>query len=384
MAATNAQRTLPDDLLEGASELHVQALFGNSKAKRKKAKLQLRANSGRDPEFWQKLDSPIKYHRQLRANAARSLYGNASSLDYDEWEDRSDLTVEETQKTLTGVDDLVAAGFAVDTSLARMVSMWQVKNDPGIAERSMNARARGTEDSTLTVPEGVPLPISHVDWEISQRQQINSQNFGEDIETSDGEAGVQTVREDAEDLLFNGWGKSVSTHSGDFQVHGYRTHPDAISDTSANFGGGDWDTGSNILDTIDGLLEALEQQGDNDNEGYMPEEYGVWLYVPTNRWGKITRTADPRGDGNINIITRIEQDYPYIDVRHAGALPAGEAVMVVQDSDIVDLADAQSATTMAWDIEGGMATRFKTMLCRVPRVKSTFDRASGIVHVTGI
>lgn len=372
-----AQRHMPDSgEFADPHPLIANALFGNDKRQQRQALKQIRANSGHSPRTWKELDKA--FWRGFYDPTAVSA--NARTLDYEEWEDRDDMVVPETQEVLTAVDDLVNAGFTRDTSLARLVSVYQKSNDfDDIAERSMDGRARSVEDSTVKEIAGVPLPISHVDYEISAREQQNSQNFGEDLETEDAEKAGRELREDLEDLIFNGWGTSVTTERGTFSIGGYTTDSSRITGSAT----GDWGTPSNVLDTLDAMLADMEQQGPNNNEGYMPEQEGAWVYVPTAQWGQVTRQADPRGDGNMNIRTRIQQDYPYVDIRHAGSLSGGNIVMVAQNRNVVDLADAQAPTNMSWDVEGGMATRFKALACRVPRIKSTKAGRSGIVHYTG-
>ncbi|WP_254535228.1 major capsid protein [Halomarina litorea] len=376
-----AYRSYPDDFVKGQSPLHRQALFASDKEARKEARIKIAKASGIGQSNWNTLTASVTDQVPDR----RRTLTAAQQLDFEEWEDRDPNVIPEPQKTLTAVDDLVAAGFTRDTSLARLVSVWQAKTDfDDVAETSMDGRARSTEDSIIKQLFGVPLPIIHVDYEMSARLQQNSANFGENLPNENASAAALEVRQAVEEQLFNGWGSTITTQDGSFKVYGYRTAPNRINDTATGFGGGDWGTATNIQPTIDGLLEAMEQQGSNNNEGYMPNELGAWLYVPTAKWGRLARTEDQRGDGNMSILQRLNRDYPYLDVRHAGSLPSDELVMVAKSRDVVDLADAAGLTTMAWDIEGGMAERFKVFECRVPRIKQPFSGKSGIVHATGV
>lgn len=368
---------------EPKNELQTTALFGNDRQAQKEAHKRLRANSGLSAADWDRLDKAVargRFGATNNAVARNTPSANAQTLDYEEWEDRDDMLLPETQQVLTAVDDLVQAGFTVDTSLARFTSVYEETNEfDDVAERSMDGRARGTEDSTVVEIDGVPLPIVHVDYEISAREQQNSQNFGESLDTQDAEKAARQVRENLEDLLFNGWGVNIETNRGTLDVTGYTTEPSRLTDTAA----GDWGTPSNVLDTVDNMENQLREQGPNDNEGYMPEQEGLWIYVPTAQWGELSQAEDPRGDGNMTLLERVNQNRPYIEFRHAGELDAGTIVGVIQNRNVVDLADAQAITNMSWDVEGGMATRYKTLACRVPRVKSTFEGRSGIIEITG-
>lgn len=371
------------------SDLHGVALFGppsaTSNAQRKQAQQtawkKIRAKSGLEPETWKAIDRAFTMgYRSPTANVGATA--NQQTLQFDEWEDRDDLVVEETTFRLTALDDLLNAGLVSDTSLARMISVYQKENKfaQGDVERSMDGRARSVEDRSVWEVAGVPLPISHFDFEISLREQQNSQNFGEDLETADARKAGRALREDLEDLVFNGWGPSITTSRGTFSVEGYTNATNRNTPTS----NGSWSTAQNVIDDVRANLNALEQQGSNNNEGYMPEELGVWWYIPTARWGDVTRQSDPEGDGNMNLRARIERDFPWVDIRHAGALGSDETVFVIQDPDVVDVADAQAPTTQSWEIEGGFATKYKSFACQVPRVKDTRAGVSGISHMTGI
>jgi len=357
---------------------HATALFNSGRAQ-EQAWAQIRAQSGLEPDQWSEIDKA--FMQGLRTPSANTT-SNAQTLEFDEWEDRDDMMIEETSFRLTAVDDLINAGFVHDTSLARLVSVWQSENkfDQSDVKRSMDGRSVSTEDRTVTEINGVPLPISHVDWEISEREQINSQNFGESLDTSDARKAGSALRRDLEDFVFNGFGPTLQTKNGDFDLNGYTNYTDRLTTS-----GRDWTASAqNVIDDVRDMIADVEQQGSNSNEGYMAEEMGAWLYIPTALWGTVTRQSDPEGDGNMNLRMRIEQDYPYLDLRHAGALGSSEAVMVIQSPDVVDLADAQAPTTQSWDIDGGFATRFKSLACRVPRLKSTRNGRSGINHYTDL
>lgn len=310
---------------------------------------------------------------------------NAQQLDYDEWIEHGDLVVDETQEQLTALDDLINAGLTHDTSPARMVSLFQKANafDRDNVERSMDARARGVEDSTVKARGGVPLPFSHFDYEISQREIQNSQNFGEALPTEDARKAGRALREDMEALIFNGWNRDVRTDGAVWSIDGYLNAPSTLTGSAAgDFG--DPDSGAmNILETIDSMLNEIETQGPDANEGYMPQEYGAWLYYATSQHGEIYRQADPRGEGNMSVAQRIEQDYPFLDLRHAGVLDPGHVVMVIQSQDVVDLANGQPPTNMSWEVENGLVTRYKTLGMQIPRIKSTREGRSGIAHFDG-
>jgi len=160
-------------------------------------------------------------------------------------------------------------------------------------------------------------------------------------------------------------------------MYGYKDSSVALTGSAS-----DWGTSSNVLDTFDGMLNDLESQTSENNRGPDPESQGAWVYFHPNQRSDL-RAADPRGDGNMSLRQRIQQDYPYLDLRASGALDDGEVIMVTKDSTFVEVINAQAPTNMSEETDFGLATKFKTMSCRVPFLKSTYDGIKGINYYTG-
>ncbi len=79
----------------------------------------------------------------------------------------------------------------------------------------------------------------------------------------------------------------------------------------------------------------------------------------------------------MNLLQRLQQDYPWIDFRMSGALNPDECVMVIQNTDVVDLADGQAPTTMSGEIDLGLATEYRHLGMRIPRIKQRTTRSTG-------
>jgi len=277
------------------------------------------------------------------------------------------------------VDDILQAAYTTDSSLARTVYTREREGTwSNRGERSMDGRAESMNDDTPLDFIGVPLPIAHVDYEISARKQQQSQNFGEDIETRKAREAGRTLRELEEEQMQNGWGPTVEDPRGNtLSMYGYKDSSVALTGSAS-----DWGTSSNVLDTFDGMLNDLESQTSENNRGPDPESQGAWVYFHPNQRSDL-RAADPRGDGNMSLRQRIQQDYPYLDLRASGALDDGEVIMVTKDSTFVEVINAQAPTNMSEETDFGLATKFKTMSCRVPFLKSTYDGIKGINYYTG-
>lgn len=371
---------------------HQLALFASGAEQEKRLK-QIRANAiaeakdkrGKQAADWQrrafsKLDQAFVQGFYGTGPSANGPRANDQTLDFDEWEQKDDDTIEEIRTNLTLVDDVINAGYTIGSSLARTVytrqreSAWQTDG-----ERSMDGRARADNDEAALEIFGTPLPIAHVDYEISARKQQQSQNFGEDVETRKARQAGRILRETEELQMLDGWGRTVEDPRGNtLSMYGYRDSSVTLSGSVS----GDWGTATNILDTIDAFLNTAESQTDGNNRGPDPEAQGAWFYYHPNQRSDM-RAADPRGDGNMSVRQRIQQDYPFLDLRAAGELEDGEVLMVVQDPQWIEVINAQSPTNLSEEVDFGLATQYKALSCRVPLIKSTYDGVKGVVRGTG-
>jgi hypothetical protein len=93
--------------------------------------------------------------------------------------------------------------------------------------------------------------------------------------------------------------------------------------------------------------------------------------------------ADPRGDGNLSVRQRLQQDHPYVTLRETPFIPEDETVMVVRDPRVMSVVNAQGPTNMSWE-PSPMATRYKALSSRVPFFRSTYSDILGVVNYDGV
>jgi hypothetical protein len=369
--------TANDDAVGGAGQSQrLQQLRAN-------AVTQARQNFGKEAAAWVAnsftvLDDAVV--RGYRMGAARRQTANNQILDFDEHEARDDDVLQEVRTNLTMMESVMAAGFTRDTSLARTEYIKQRSSKwSNTGEISMDGRAESQPDERNKERFGVPIPIVHVDYEIPARKQQQSMNFGESIEDEQAEEAGRILRETEENLFLDGWGPTVPDSQGNnLDLYGVRDSAVSITGTAE----GDWSTASNIKDTIDKILNALESQtGDNDR-GPDPVEQGAWLWYHPNQRSDL-RAADPDGDGNMTVKTRLERDYPYLDMQAAGELDDGELVCVVQDPRFIRVLTAQAPTNLSEEVDMGLCTKYKTLASRIPFFKTTYDGIKGSLYYTG-
>lgn len=305
---------------------------------------------------------------------------NNQILDFEEHEARDQDVLQEVRTNLTMMESVMAAGFTRNTSLARTEyikqrsSKWSNKG-----EISMDGRAESQPDEQNKERFGVPIPIVHVDYDIPVRKQQQSMNFGEPIDDEDAEEAGRVLRETEENLFLDGWGPTVPDSQGNnLDLYGVRDSSVSITGSAS----GDWGTASNIKDTIDAILNELESQTSDNDRGPDPVQQGAWLWYHPNQRSDL-RAADPDGDGNMTVKTRLQRDYPYLDMQAAGELADGELVCMVKDPRFIRVLTAQAPTNLSEEVDMGLATEYKTLASRIPFFKTTYDGIKGAVYYTG-
>ena len=370
--------------LSPPTQLHRLALFGDTAEVRANARREIRANSAFAPSFWKTLDGAFQMgYLGVRPSQNDSVRANAQLFDYDEFVDRSEEIIEEVNLEVGVLDDAMGID-EVGSSLATTIYTEQAEAEVGEAEISMDGQAKGENFDTANLPVGVAQPIIHVDYEIDARDQQQSANMGQDKEARLARQAGRALREKEDDLMLNGWGLTVAgPNGGQFSVDGLLT-TDARINGSAT---GVWDetddtTYPNVQNTFEQMVSDLENVGANGDKNLMPRSRGVFVYYNQTH-NAILDKEDPRGDGNMSIRQRLQQDHPYITLRETPFIPEGELVMVVRDERVMSVVNAQGPTNMSWE-PSPMATRYKALSSRVPFFRSTYSDILGVVNYDGL
>lgn len=302
---------------------------------------------------------------------------NATALlQYDEWKDIDRTVIEAATLRLIGIQDLRSAGLTHGLgSIGMTVSLWDRVSDMTEADVDMSAATQGQKDTIAYIPQFVPVPIVHKDFQLELRRLTASRQFGESLDVTAARIAGRKVAEKSEHILFNG-DASIQVPDaalGSGIVYGYTTHPDRnLVDLQST-----WDS---LLSTENARIieDVMEMQAASREARH----YGPWcLYIPSNYESKMDEDyRGPNSSDTRTVRQRIMALSGITDVRVADYLPADEVVLVTLQSDVVDLAIAQDISTVQWSTTGGMVEEFKVMAVWVPRIKSDFDGRSGITH----
>lgn len=304
----------------------------------------------------------------------KNIIANAVTLEKDEWETLSDRMVEVYRSNLTGIQDLRSAGLTRSLSLATQVDLWQTVSDFTDAEVTMDGEVDSTEDRVTYATQGVPIPIVHKNFRVSQRELMTSRNMNNDLRTDGVSNATRQVAEMLDDILFSGWSPQVVDSDGnEFTLFGYTDHPDRNQ-----VSGSSWEQAANIRSDIVEMLNKLDQ--DNRTGG------GFWLYLSPTEWRQFRSAKTPEADDNQTVRQTImnQFDTEIAAIKRAERLPEGEAVMVDPSPDVVELAVAEDVQTIEWQSGSGMTNFYKVMAAMAPEIKSDAKGRSGVVHLTGI
>lgn len=301
-------------------------------------------------------------HSNFNVNALRTN----TLMMKDDWTMLDERIVEVSSTILNGIADLYQMGLNFGNGgMGTMVSQYMQGSALQAATITMDPRVDAQRDRRNYPLVSVPVPIIMSPFEINIRELAGARQHGHALDLSHVEDATRTVSEGAESLLFLGGGPVVQGTS----IYGYMNHP-SRNTTS----GGDWGTSTNIYANVLTMLGIMK--GDGYTGPYKlylhSDQYQQTLALNSNTDKPILRTIEEIpgfGPGS---------------VKEAQTVTAGQGVLVNMTRNCVDLSVGQATTVVEWQEKGGMVSEFIVMACLVPRVKSTADGKSGIVHISSI
>lgn len=305
------------------------------------------------------------------SNQKNVQFNTNALLRIDEWRDIDAAVRDVAREKLIGIQDIVDGGMIHRLGgLGSTVTTYEQLSDMTPAEIDMAGITRGDGDAVAFTPVNIPVPIIHKDFVINKRKLEASRRMGEALDTTQVRTAARKVRDAMEALLFNGTGAPVQDGS---TIYGYTNHPQRLTDSATNYGGGDFGTEGNGYASIAGGIAALEAI-------FFYGSYQV--YIAGTQFGELrNRHTDGSGTSELKAI---KAGIPEIrDIKRSDQLAAGEVVIIQFDAETVDLAIGQDLITVQWSVEGGMQARYKVMTALAPRIKHDANNALGVLHMTG-
>ncbi len=298
---------------------------------------------------------------------ARGLFVN-SMLRRDEWAQVDAAVIAEAQYPLRAVNDVLSRGLKQTLGgIGTMVSQWYMASELDGATVNMTGTGGG-RDMTDLRQAGAPVPVIFKDFSIDARTLEASRMMGDGLDVTTAAAAARVVAETLESLLVNGGGVQLNGQA----LYGYRNHPHRNTDTATNYGGGDWGTIANVMNTISGMITAAQ----------LDRHYGPFMIYASP--AQYNQAAFPVYDNTTDTPMARALRLPQVaGFEMLPTLADGEVLLVQMTRNVVEWAEAMSLQVREWSSGDGMSASFKVMAIATPKVKSTYDNRSGIVHATG-
>jgi uncharacterized linocin/CFP29 family protein len=307
----------------------------------------------------------LKGSQGLRLNSKGRLVSNATTLRHEEGKVYDAALLEVARMRLNGVEDLRRAGlFKPLGGLGTVISMYERVGDMTGANIDMDGRTESEGDRVTFDEVGVPIPIIHKGFGLSERTLLASRQRGESLDTTQLRLTGKIVMEGIEDMLFNG--VPNFTVAG-LNIYGYTTHPNRNTYAlTANWVTG---AGADIVTDVKAMIQKML-----DDKKYGP----YTLYVAKNIMVNL-QSDYSAAKGDNTIVKRILAFEDIKAVRSSDTLAAGQVLLIQMDSETVDLAVAQDIRQLQWS-QHPLETDFMIFAAMAPRIKADRDGNCGIVH----
>lgn len=318
---------------------------------------------------------PFKFNKrtgQVQIVNERGLIIN-SLLREDEWQELDKMVRQAALYPLKFVNLLRSRGLVQPLGgLGTLISAWYAQSEVTGATINMSGQGRSERDLPELKQFGVPIPLVFKEFTIGKRTLLASRRQGDGIDLTAAAAATRVVSEGVENMFING----ASVQFNTLPIYGVRNHPNRLTDTATNYGGGAWSTITNITPTINGMINAAMTTA---------QHYGPYvLFLSTTQYNTVGNTfyADNTGQTPLE---RIRKMAGIEDVIHlpAAVLPAGELLLVQLTADVIDAGIGMEIQPLEWTSGDGMEAFFKIFMQIAPRIKPAADGKLGIVHATG-
>lgn len=303
--------------------------------------------------------------------------------------------------------------------MSKTMLEYQMIDDSGEAIVDMDGRSPGRNDDPLYALQGMPLAITHSDFEIGARQQAMSKNTpGEALDTTKGEAAGRRIAESLErqtigietgmkaggtGLLTGGYAYGTSA-----QIFGYLTFPGRLTKTTLYRPTGNGRSGTGWVPN-DLILDVLAMKDSlvlnkfygpwmiyhsNDFDQYLDRDYNIFTAGGSVAGGTITLRERLKKIPNVRDVKRLD-----LLTASALGLPATPGtsssttdiagpttanpftlIMVQQTPEVARMVVGLQITTVQWEEMGGMVLKFKAMCIKAPQIRATFAGNCGLMH----
>lgn len=313
----------------------------------------------------------IRNYREVQINSG--FHVNETTLRREEWKQLDAAVLPEAQTRLGGINDLIKNGlvYNLGNAMGTTVLEWHTQAGEMTALLTMDGVTRGENNRPVYETHYLPIPILHVDYEISARTLALSRNMGNPLDTTDAAMARRAIDLKLEQMLFT---NVDYTYGGTTtKIYSYLNYPDKSNVVLHT----NWDasgkTGAQILADVQEMIAA----------SIADLHYGPWnLYIPTLYQAVLDNDYSTQYP-NVTIRDRIMKLAGIKDIVTVDTLTANNVLLVQMTPDVVRLVQGMGIQNVQWGVEGNMITKFKVMTIQVPQIRSDHNNKTGIVHLAG-
>ncbi len=275
---------------------------------------------------------------------------------------------------LTVTSDLMALGltYPLTNPLSVLEIQWDSIGETGGAQRTMTPSARGQNQLPARTQRRLPVYLTTDDFFLGIRTLRASERTGMPLDTALIEQATRRVNEAIEDSVINGAtleGGTALQVAGN-TVPGLLNAPNVNQYTIAV----PWSTatGDQILTDTLNMIGALQAD----------KKYGPYLmYVGTAIGNSLNKDFKAGTSGST--LQRLQAvsngTGGLLSIKTADMMPTDTVVMFQATSDVIDLVVGQAPTVVPWTSPDGFTLYWMVMGIVIPRVRSDYNNASGIV-----
>jgi uncharacterized linocin/CFP29 family protein len=284
----------------------------------------------------------------------------------DEWKAFDQTVVDITRENLVAVAEIMNRGlvYNLPNALGSLTLEWQeILDDLVEAEVSMSGLNEATKDRLSFGTRAMPIPIIHKEFFYNLRFLEAARRHGRQVETDHAAIATRKVAEKIEGILFSGL--AIAQSQG--VIYGFLNHPDRNTGSAT----GSWAvmTGEQMVGDVIRMLAIM-------TVNYMVGPFV--LFIP------LTAAAhmgdDYKANSDKTIWERIMAIPGIQKIVATPKLTGNQALLVQMTSDVVQMIDGLQPTMVEWETRGGFEFNFKIIAIMLPRIRSSGNRKSGIVH----
>ena len=309
-----------------------------------------------------------------KSNWGLQLVSNAT-LRRDEWKQLDAALVAEKMYRLGGIDDLRANGltYNLGNAMGTTVLEWHDVAGSMTAVVTMDGITRGENNRPNYQTNYLPIPITHVDYEINTRALATSRNMGNPLDVTDAAMAARAINEKLENMLFTdityGYGELDDRSRN--KIYSYINFPDINLVTLGTHWDASAKTAAGILQDVLNMVRAA-----NDAFFYGP----FMLYLPKNYSLVLYDDYDTTTPGK-TIKSRLMDLDMIKGIKTIDTLADDTILLVQMTPDVVRLVSGLGLTNIEWKTEGDFLTKYKAFTIQVPQIRSDQNGKCGIVKL---